>query len=139
MSSEPAIDLTHHDSKTIGRNAETLRRFSEAWAKGDVDTLMRLMPDAPTYRASVGPAPGAVYRGRDEVRAAFGRLLAGPPPTDLPPPSGEPVFFGNRALVFWKLRGRAPDGSSAIVEGVDVMTFDENGLIAIKDSYRKTW
>jgi ketosteroid isomerase-like protein len=128
------------DASSIGANAETLRRFSEAWARGDVDGLMRLMTDAPTYKASVGPGPGAVHRGREQVRAAFSRMFAAPPtPSDPPPPAGEVVFFGNRALSFWTLRGRAPDGSSALVDGVDVMTFDESGRIAVKDSYRKTW
>jgi|SRR5271154_2629111 len=140
MTSEPPIELGPQRDKTTSSNAEALRRFSEAWTRGDVDTLIRLMTDVPTYRASVGSAPGAVYHGRDEVRAAFSRLLSGPPPgNDPPPPSGEVAFFGNRALSFWKLRGRAPDGSPAIVEGVDVLTFDESGRIAVKDSYRKTW
>ena len=144
------------------RNAETLKRFSDAWARGDVDALLGLMTEEPTYRASVGARPGAVYHGREEVRAAFNRLFAGQPLAGGPPPSGggspspaggsppsaggplsptpgEAVFAGNRALTFWVLPGRAPDGSPANVEGVDVMTFDERGRIAVKDAYRKSW
>jgi ketosteroid isomerase-like protein len=121
------------------RNAETLRRFSEAWARGDVDGLMALMTESPTYRASVGPRPGMVYQGREEVSAAFRRLFANPAPAASPPPAAEPAFFGNRALSFWVLPGRAPDGSPAMVEGVDVLTFDEDGRIAAKDAYRKSW
>src|SRR5688572_9019574 len=115
------------------RNAESLRRFSEAWNRHDVDGLLALMTDEPTYRSSLGARPGAVYQGREEVRAAFSRMLSGPPPAEPPPPPAiEPAFFGNRALSFWVLPGRAPDGSAAMVEGVDVITFDEQGRIAVK-------
>jgi hypothetical protein len=141
MSSEPSIDSNHQDANNTSANAETLRRFSAAWANGDLDTLMSLMTENPTYRASAGAGPGAVYRGRDEVRAAFSRMLGGAPQGATLPalPPGEVAFFGNRALAFWKLHGRAPDGSPAIVEGVDVMTFDGRGRIAVKDAYRKSW
>jgi len=140
MSSEPSIDSNHQDAKNTSANAETLRRFAEAWGKGDVDTLMSLMTENPTYRASTGAGPGAVYQGRDEVRAAFSRMLGGAPQSaNPPPPAAEVAFFGNRALAFWKLPFRSPDGTPAIVEGVDVMTFDERGRIAIKDAYRKSW
>ena len=124
--------------ETTSTNAETFRRFAEAWGRHDVDTLMELMSDDPTYRSSVGPGPGGVYRGREDVRAAFGRMLSGPPPAS-PPPPGEVVFFGNRALSFWKLPGKSPDGKPAMVDGVDVITFDERGRVAVKDAYRKSW
>lgn len=126
----------------VSRNPETLRRFSEAWAKGDVDTLMSLMTDDPIYRSSAGPGPGGEYRGREEVRAAFTRMLSGAPApgaTPPPPPAGEVAFFDDRALSYWTLPGRAPDGSPATIRGVDVITFDAEGRIAIKDAYRKSW
>lgn len=140
MSSRPIADARSGMEEGGSANAGTLRLFSEAWSRGDVDALMALMSDDPTYRGSAGSGPGSVYRGREEVRAAFTRMLAGvTPPAGSPPPPGEMVFFGNRALSFWKLAGRAPDGTPATIEGVDVMTFDDRGRIAVKDAYRKTW
>ena len=134
------MDKTKTSKDATSANAETLRRFSDAWARQDVDGLMALMTDSPIYRSSAGPRPGAVYQGREEVRAAFSRMFTNASPaTAAPPPAIEPAFFGNRALSFWTLPGRAPDGSPAIVEGVDVLTFDEEGRIAVKDAYRKSW
>lgn len=121
------------------RMAAVLERFSQAWSRGDVDALMDLMTEDPEYRASTGPGPGAVYRGRDAVGAAFARLLSAPPADDSPLPPGDVAFFGNRALSFWSLPGRAPDGAPAVIEGVDVMTFAADGRIAVKDAYRKAW
>lgn len=120
--------------------AAVLEHFSQAWARADVGALMDLMTDDPVYRASTGPEPGALYQGRDAVRAAFTRLLAASPPAEeaaLPP--GDRFFFGNRALSFWSLPGTAPDGTPTVVEGVDVLTFADDGRIAIKDAYRKAW
>src|SRR5207302_4000436 len=49
-------------------NRQTWQRFSEAWAKRDIDGLMALVTDDIFYGASVGPEPGATFRGRDAVR-----------------------------------------------------------------------
>lgn len=117
---------------------QTIIRFGTAWAAGDVDGLMSLMSDEPRYRGSTGPDPGNEFVGSEQVRAAFERI-AGPnagsePPTPAPPP--EMYFFGNRALAFWRLKF---PGSDREVEGVDVMTFTNDGRIAVKDAYRKAF
>jgi hypothetical protein len=155
MTTELLVESEQRPSATEAntRNEETLRRFSQAWSCGDVDAVMAEMTENPTYRASVGKGPGSVYHGRDEVRAAISRLLSSPSVASSPAPAGvasspagvppsvagKEAFFGNRALSFWALPGRAPDGTPAVIEGVDVLTFDERGRIAVKDSYRKTW
>ena len=56
-------------------NEQVWQRFSEAWAKRDVDGLMALVTDDIIYGASVGPEPGATFRGRDEVRRGFDHML----------------------------------------------------------------
>ena len=45
-------------------------------------------------------------------------------------------FFADRALVFWRL---VLPGSDREVDGVDVMTFTDDGRIAVKDAYRKAF
>jgi hypothetical protein len=120
------------------RQRETLARFSAAWSTGDVNTLLELMSDEPVYKGSTGPEPGTVCSGRDAVRAAFERMTAGNksavPGTPQPPP--ESYFFGNRALVYWRL---ALPGAATEVSGVDVLTFTDDGRIAVKDAYRKAF
>jgi hypothetical protein len=117
---------------------ETVTRFGAAWAAGDVDGLMREMSDEPIYRGSTGPEPGTIIVGSEQVRAAFERI-AGPnarsaPATPAPPP--EMYFFEDRALAFWRLKF---PGSDSEVEGVDVMTFTNDGRISVKDAYRKAF
>ncbi len=117
---------------------ETIIRFGSAWAAGDVDGLMSLMSDQPRYRGSTGPEPGIEFVGSEQVRAAFERIAgpnAGSPPAE-PAPPPEMYFFEDRALAFWRLKF---PGSDCLVEGVDVMTFTDDGRIAVKDAYRKAF
>lgn len=136
----PQPDRALHPHATIDDPLVVVEQFSAAWSRADVDTLMALMSDEPTYRASTGPGPGAVYRGRDAVRAAFERLLGDPPPVDdAPSPLPEVVMLDHRAVSYWSIPGTAPDGTPATIEGIDVLTFDADGRITEKDSYRKAW
>lgn len=54
-----------------------------------------------------------------------------------PPP--EMYFFADKALVFWHLSLRAADGSASEVDGVDVLSFTDDGRIAVKDAYGKAF
>ena len=60
---------------STAENRQVWQRFSEAWAKRDIDGLMALVTDDVVYGASVGPEPGTTYRGRDAVRRGFERML----------------------------------------------------------------
>lgn len=120
---------------------ETLLRFGTAWAAGDVETLLSLMSDEPVYKGSTGPGPGTTYTGRDQVRAAFQRMVGAnagsAPPAPAPPP--QMYLFEDRALVFWRLTLPGASGGISEVDGVDVITFTEDGRIAVKDAYRKAF
>ena len=48
-------------------------------------------------------------------------------------------FFADKALVFWHLSLRAADGSASEVDGVDVLSFTDDGRIAVKDAYGKAF
>lgn len=56
--------------------AERLRQFGAAWARADLDALMGFVTADCIYLGSVGPEPGATYRGREEVRRGFAAMLA---------------------------------------------------------------
>ncbi len=127
---------------TINKRREAIARFSAAWNKGDVDTLLNLMVNDPVYKGSTGDGPGTVLRGRGEVRAAFTRMTQGNSDTAA---SGQPetppemYFFSDRALVYWNLMLPDAHGKLRQVDGVDIFVFSGDGRIAVKDAYRKAF
>ena len=60
---------------------------------------------------------------------------AGSEPAE-PAPPPQMYFFADRALVFWSL---VLPGSDSEVDGVDVITFTDDGCIAVKNAYRKVF
>ena len=86
-----------------------------------------------------GSEPGTDYHGRDAVRAGFMAVIeaeaANPGST---PPPGEVIVLGERAMSMWSYPITRADGTTVIVEGVDLWTF-EAGRIKIKDAYRKSF
>lgn len=139
----------HHESDNdrapadnAGRYRKTLELFSAAWSRGDVDTLLSLMGDEPVYKGSTGARPGTLYRGREEVRAVLEKMAGGNAGADepsAPAPAPEMYFFANRALVYWNLMLPGADGSPQPVDGVDIIEFTDDGRIAVKDAYRKSF
>ncbi|MCA0330835.1 MAG: nuclear transport factor 2 family protein [Actinobacteria bacterium] len=113
-----------------------LEQFIDAWAQGDVDTLMGLMTDDCVFHSSVGPEPGTTFVGATAVRAAFARFLD---PAN--PPAGvteqmEITAADGFGVVRWTTRGTASDGRTVITRAVDVFEFDGD-RISSKDTYRK--
>lgn len=111
----------------------TLSEFSAAWGRGDIDGLMALMADDPTYRTS----SGLTFRGRQEVREGLSRMCQPSGASGAPPAAMGPHYFENKCLSYWVLRLPAAGGQEATFEGVDVITFDGDGRIRVKDAYRK--
>jgi len=137
---EAPAPVTTITNERLQAHRATLLRFSEAWARGDVEGLLELMNAHPVYRSSSGPGPGACFEGRDAVRAAFERMLAPQKTTTTgAPPPPQMYFFEDRALVYWHLTLAGTDGKACEVDGVDVITFDDDGKIAMKDAYRKAF
>ena len=126
----------------IKKRRETLELFSAAWSNGDVDALLDLMSENPVYKGSTGEGPGTTFTGREEVRANLARMVSANKPSDTnedPVSPPQMYFFADRALVYWHLTLAAADGSSNEVDGVDVITFTDDGRIAVKDAYRKAF
>ncbi|MCP5111700.1 MAG: nuclear transport factor 2 family protein, partial [bacterium] len=137
----PDADAYIADTLTIPArsNRELVAEFNQAWADGDVDSLMAVMDDRPTYRASTGNGPGTDYRGPEQVRDGFAAVIANEANSnETPPPPGEIHIFGDRGLSFWSYPTTGPNGETVLVEGVDVWTF-ANGRILTKDAYRKAF
>jgi hypothetical protein len=108
----------------------TISSFGRAWRRGDIEALMSLMSDTPLYRTS----GGSVFSGRDAVREGFRDMCQ---PTKSAAPPGRQLFFANKCLSFWLLCLPSPDGLDKVVEGMDVISFESDGRIAVKDAYRK--
>lgn len=138
----PDYDAYLADTLTVAAagTRRLIEQFNEAWDRGDVDGLMSLMTDNPTYRASTGTGPGTGFVGTDAVRAGFAAVIAAEAaiPAAAPLPSSQIIIAGDRAVSTWQYPSTAPDGTPAIIEGVDLWTI-EDGRIAVKDAYRKSF
>jgi ketosteroid isomerase-like protein len=122
-------------SATPSDVAAVVRRFDDAWARGDLDTLMSLIADDCVYDASVGAGPGMQYLGKSEVRRGFVEMLDYDRDGDS---EGHLVTIdGARALVLWTIRRRGPSGAITSVRGCDIFEV-RDGLIRRKDAFRKS-
>lgn len=108
----------------------TIAQFSDAWARCDLEKLMALVSDAPLYRTS----SGLTFKGREEVRQGFSRMCQ---PANSPAPAGKFFYFDDKCLSYWTLMLPTSGGESRAVEGIDVISFDPDGRIRVKDAYRK--
>ena len=110
-----------------------MQDFAAAWTRGDVAALMALFGQDPIYKTS----SGAIFKGRSALHEGLVKMC--PPPSDgpAPPPAEAKMhFFDRYCLSYWTLR--LPNGDSqALVDGVDVITFDEDAKVISKDAYRK--
>jgi len=127
------------DDARLRARRETVLAFGAAWDGGDVETLLRLMSDSPVYKGSTGPGPGTHFSGRDDVRAAFTRMVGGNKPSAEPKPAPVMHLFDEHALVYWTLNFTDKDGKVQAVPGVDVLHFAPDGRITMKDAYRKAF
>ena len=129
-------------SSIVNTRRNTLELFSAAWDRGDVNTLLSLMSDEPVYKGSTGNRPGTLYVGREQVRAAFERMVDGNADSSAPAHPATPpemYFFSDRALVYWSLKLPGADGALNRVDGLDIIIFTDDGRIAVKDAYRKAF
>lgn len=118
--------------------AALLEAFTEAWEARDVDALMALMAGDCSFRASVGPEPGATFAGRAAVRRGFEQFLGGPAPSPVPDTDTEqPLVSEDFAVTRWTTRiPQAGGGPPVVVRACDVFEFDGEH-ISVKDTYRK--
>jgi rhodanese-related sulfurtransferase len=113
-----------------------LREFGDAWAAGDLDTLMSFMTDDCVYYASVGPEPGTMYRGPVEVRRGFSEMLAYDRGRERH--GGHTFIAGNVGFAEWSFVQREPAGCTRIIRGCDIFEF-AGEKIRNKNAFRKTF
>jgi taurine dehydrogenase small subunit len=114
-----------------------LKSFGEAFNRHDADALVNMMTPDCLFRTAIGStAGGTQVSGREAVRKAFTDTFAAFPNACWNS-RGPDLVIGERGISEWTLVAtRASDGARIEVDGVDVFTL-RDGLIAIKDAYRK--
>ncbi len=136
LTGEPQADLLAKfgRSPSWGANDALLTRFADAFARGDVDTIMSLMTDDCVFE-STSPAPdGARHEGAASVRAVWTDLFGAT--TDPSFETEEQAVLGDRGMLRWRFGWTEPDGAPGSVRGVDVLTF-RDGKVSEKLSYVK--
>jgi ketosteroid isomerase-like protein len=111
--------------------AERLLEFATAWGSHDLERIMSFFTNDCIYAASVGPEPGATYRGFHAVRAGIAEMLEHD--------DGSTATISNLHILgdmgFWEWTYTFPDDRS--VQGCDLFEFVED-RIRIKNAFRKT-
>ncbi|HWX37323.1 MAG TPA: nuclear transport factor 2 family protein [Steroidobacteraceae bacterium] len=121
----------------MGRSitAEFLDRFAGAWNRHDTDAILSMMTLDCIMYLSAGPDPdGRCLMGPEAVRAATIELFKSLPDAQW---NGAAHFVSeDRGVTQWTFTATRPDGTKIRSVGCDVFLF-RDGLIAVKDSYRK--
>lgn len=111
-----------------------LEDFAAAWGAKDIDAVMRLMTQDCIYKATVGPEPGATFRGQAQVRIGIEKMFAydGGSTAEL----SNIVASGNFACWEWTYSWPDQVGKKP-VRGCDLFEL-RDGLIHRKNAFRKT-
>ena len=114
-----------------------LKAFGAAFNRHDANALVSLMTPDCLFRTAMGStAGGNLISGREAVKKAFEDTFRQFPDARWNA-RGPDCIMGSRGLSEWTfVATRASDGAHIEVDGVDVFTF-RDGLIAVKDAYRK--
>lgn len=114
---------------------EFLDRFADAWNRHDTDAILSMMTSDCIMCLSAGPdTDGRRLVGPEAVRAATVEAFKGLPDAQW---NGATHFIdGDRGVTQWTFTATRPDGTKIKSAGCDLFEF-RNGLIAVKDSYRK--
>jgi ketosteroid isomerase-like protein len=111
-----------------------VRRFSEAFARQDVDAVMAAMTEDCVFENTWPPPDGERHVGRAAVRRCWERFFRENPSATFEPE--ETFAAGDRCVVRWVYRWRHPDGSTGHVRGIDLFRV-RDGKVLEKLSYVK--
>jgi steroid Delta-isomerase len=107
---------------------ETVRRYLELVATGQVDDVVELYADDATVE---DPAGGEVHIGREAIRGFYANLLGAKSETDVVTLRA----LGHEAAFFWALIVDLGEGGKMRIEIISVMTFADDGKIASMKAY----
>ena len=114
---------------------EFLAAFAEAWNRHDAQAIVAMMTPDCVMCLSAGPTrEGSRYEGRDAVRAAAEAMFARF--ADAAWLDARHFISANRGVSEWTFRATGADGTQIETHGCDIFRF-RDGLISVKDSYRK--
>jgi ketosteroid isomerase-like protein len=135
LTARAAVARRRRDDMTVTR--DTLTGFLAAFNNHDLDAIMEYFADDCTFYLPRGAHPrGNRYVGKAEVRAGLAQRFEGLPD----------VHYGDDrhwvcgdgfGVSEWTLTGTSIDGRPIEVRGVDLLEFDQAGLIHRKDSFWK--
>lgn len=112
-----------------------LDRFADAWNRHDAEAIVSMMtPDCLMYLSAGPESDGRRLAGREAVRAATVEAFKALP--DAQWVGAKHFIAGDRGVTQWTFTATRPDGTKIESIGCDVFMF-RDGLIAVKDSYRK--
>ena len=112
-----------------------LDRFAHAWNLHDVETIVSMMTlDAIFLMNGGATVEGRRVSGREELRKDISAFFKSMP--DARWNEAKHFIVGDLGVTQWVFTATRSDGSKVESKGCDVFTF-RDGLIAVKDSYRK--
>ena len=112
-----------------------LDRFADVWNRHDVQAIVSMMtPDAVMLMSGGPTAEGRSVSGREALLSDISAFFQSMP--DAQWRNARHFIAGDRGVTQWTFTATRTDGSKVDSMGCDVFTF-RDGLIAIKDSYRK--
>lgn len=123
--------MSNANSPQYGHRTRLLTQFGKAWAAHDLDLVLTCFHRDAVYFASVGPLPGQKAQGHPEIRELVRRMFAHD--TAASQTVSEPIIVGDAAFQTWAYR----DANGREMPGCDLFRF-RDGLIVLKDAYRKT-
>ena len=113
---------------------EAVERFNEAFARHDVDGVMKAMTDDCVFENTCPPPDGERYEGKESVRGFWERFFRSSPSAAF---ETEEIFAaGDRCVIRWLYRWVDKSGKPGHIRGVDVFLV-RGGKVAEKLSYVK--
>ena len=114
---------------------EFLDRYADAWNRHDPDAILSMMTSDCVMCLSAGPdTEGRRLVGPEAVRAAMVEAFKTLP--DAQWNVATHFVDGDRGVTQWTFTATRPDGTKISSAGCDLFAF-RDGLISVKDSYRK--
>lgn len=114
---------------------EVLHRIADAFARHDVEGIVRSFAADGEFRNARGPDVwGQSYKGHAAIRSYFTPLFA--QSSDVKWTHTSEFIHGNRAVTEWRRTATLAGGERQEWLGCDLYTF-RDGLITMKDTYIK--
>lgn len=140
MEGPPSVELVHNlllrqraSQEQAASNEQLLRRGYDAFAHGDVETVMNLMDDHILWYSPDSVRFGGTYAGKDGVSTFFGHL-----PENFSELSVEPATYvsaGEHVVVQGRLRGRTHIGNPFEIAFLHSWTIRGGKAVAFTEFY----